>query len=162
MLASSTLFFSAVQSIPFPKKIYQVPICAKNQASLNLIKDTLKNKDIQSVSEVEQLMEKHLSEGNLLSAQELLKELKEQIRKDQNTSSSEVLEAINQRIFTLEKRVQNNLSKNYIFENFVEDVSEESLNTTEIKDYDIVRKLCNGGKSNSVHPFEIYEFSLKK
>ncbi|MDX1920996.1 MAG: hypothetical protein SFU25_09720 [Candidatus Caenarcaniphilales bacterium] len=163
LLATSVPLISVAQNLPFPKKIYQAPICAHDEASLKIVKASLKNEDNKTFKEAQMIMDKHLSEGRLLSAQELLKELKEQVRKDKNTSSPEILEALNQRIATLEQKITaNGDQKVYVFDDLIRDVTEESLYTTQNYNYDVLRKLCNGGKQESAHPFEIYEFTSSR
>ena len=146
------------KSTPLPKTIYQAPICAISQKDLTEIKDNLRKEP--NKIKAEEIMQKSLSEGKLLSAQDLLKQLKEQIRKDKNNSSPEVIEALNQRIILLENRLTDSLKeKVYVFDNLVRNVTDETLYKNQNYNLEVLRKLCNGGMQNPEHPFEVYEFT---
>lgn len=154
--ASSILAYSGT-SIPLPKNIYQAPICATSYKALTEIKQNLENE--KDLIKVEEIMKKGLTENKLLSAQELLKVIKEQIRKDKNNSSTEVIQALNERVALLENKLKDNSGeKIYVFDELVRDVTEESLYKNQNYNLEVLRKLCNGGDPKSNYVFEIYEF----
>ncbi len=145
---------------PFPKRIYQVPVCAKNEAALNKIRTDLKAKNPLGPNSATEYILSQINSGNILSAEELLKELQESYRKGQKNSPSEVLEPMAERINLLKSRASADKNiKSSIYKPVVIDVSEKTLNETQERGFNYLRKLCNGGLPNPKHPFFIYEFT---
>lgn len=153
------LMIQSAFSIPFPETVYQVPICATSFKALSEIRKGLESINHLNKGKAEEYIQEQIEKGNIVTANKLLKELKEQYRKGLKSSSQETLIALQERLDSLEQiTLKNSSSKASLYPSLVVNVSQESLSQTQSQNINSFRKLCNGGKVKPEYPFSVFEF----
>lgn len=158
LLSSLVLINSVRADVPFPEKVYQIPICASNQQSLKQIKYELGSMML-TEDTAKQFMQQQVAAGNILSSEKLLSELSYLYKRGAANTLPDELERLSARIQTLEARVAEDKNAS-IYKRLVYDETDYSLYETDKFEVEVLHKLCNGGTPNPSHPFESYQFSV--